>query len=112
VRDVHETSTATVAGDGSATVNIAGPHRTGTRWELRTVVVASTRASTGGYPTAAVYRGAAVPSLLLGESRTADKVTFDATTDVLFPGDTLLVVLADAEPGSTAVVNLYARELP
>lgn len=112
MRDVHETSTATVAGDGSATVRIPGPHRTGSRWELRTVVVSCPRATVGGYPTAAVYRGAAVPSLLLGESRTADKVTFDATTDVLFPGDELLTVIENSEPGGTVVVNLYAAELP
>jgi hypothetical protein len=112
VRDVHETGTATVAAAGTATVTIEGPHRTSTRWNLRTVVVASTRAGTGGYPTAAVYRGAAVPSLLLGESRTADKVTFDASTDVMLPGDSLIVVIGNAEPGSLVVVNLYATELP
>jgi hypothetical protein len=109
-REVRQTAQGIVSGSGSVTLNIPGPHRIGYRWNLATVVISSVRAATG-YPTASIYLSAVVPSALLGESRTADKVTFDASTDVMRPGDRLIIVIANALAGSTAVANLFAVEV-
>ncbi len=108
-RPVHETATGTSDVLGGCTLRIVGPHRTGDIWRLRTLVISSTKGS--GYPTAAVYRSAVVPSALLGESRAADKVTFNATTDELYPSDQLVIVLANVAPSTVVTANLYATEV-
>lgn len=109
-REVRQTAQGVASGSGTVTLNIPGPHRIGYRWNLSTVVISSSRAATG-YPSAAVYLSAVVPSALLGESRTADKVTFDASTDVMRPGDRLIIVMTNVLAGSPVVVNLFAVEV-
>jgi hypothetical protein len=106
------TGRAVVSGSGSATITIAGPP-SWWRVELSTVVVSSVRANTTSFPTCAVYRSTVTPSQLLGQSRSADAVTFDAAPgDVLLPGDQLIAVIAGALAGSTATVNAYGTQVP
>ena len=111
-RDVNETGRATVDASGTATVIVRGPHRTLTRWQLVTVTIQSTRVGDGTYPTAKVYRSLVADAAVIGTSRAADAVTFDASGDWLLPGDQLVVVVEGASPGTLATVNLFARELP
>ncbi len=111
MRTVFESARATTDGSGDATLRINGPHRIGTRWELSSVVVSCERDGTT-YPVASIYRSAVVPAQLMGESRSADRVTFDAKGDVLLPGDVLVVVVSGASPSTAVQVNLYGDEFP
>lgn len=108
VRNVRESATGTTDANGAVTLRIEGPHRTGSEWVCRALVLQSVKAA-AGYPQAAVYRTDVAPYALLGESRAADKVTFDSD-DVLVPGDTLVIVITGAEPNTSAVANLTAVE--
>lgn len=110
MRDVAESGRGTVGVDGSAIVALRGPHRNLSRWSLSSVVVTSTPPTGGGYPTARVYRSTVSDATLLGLSRAADRVTFDATGDWLHQGDQLIVIVENAEPATAVTVNLYATE--
>lgn len=106
------TGRAIASGSGAATVIIAGPPAWW-RIDLSTVVVASTRANTTSFPTCAVYRSTITPASLLGQSRSADAVTFDASPgDALLPGDQLIAVLAGVLAGSVVTVNAYGTQVP
>ena len=106
------TGRGTVNAGGAVTVTLAGPPAWW-RYDLSTVVCSVGLDSAGSRPTAAVYRGYIGQSQLLGTSRSADAVTFDASPgDVLLPGDSLIVVFANAAPGSTAVVNAFGEQVP
>lgn len=109
MRDVAESARGTVDAFGRALLTIRGPHRNGSRWALTSVVLRSTGTS-DGRPTAAVYRGTIASDTLLGESRAADSVTFDARGDWLHQSDQLLIVVENASPGSTVTANLFASE--
>lgn len=111
-RDVSGTATGTTDAAGTVMLTIPGPHRTGTRWSISSLTIESTRATTGGYPSASVYRSIVARSALIGTARTADTVTFDGQGDWLLPGDQLIAVIENAEPSTRATVNLYASELP
>lgn len=110
MRTVFESARGTTDGTGAATLRINGPHRIGSRWELSTVVVRCERDG-NTYPLASIYRSAVVPAQLMGESRSADRVTFDATGDVLLPGDVLVLVVTGAAPSTSVQVNLYGDEI-
>lgn len=112
MREVGTSATGTTTASGTVTLSIPGPHRIGTRWDLRTLVVQSERVGDGTYPTATVYRSIATPSAAIGTSRAADRVTFDASGDWLLPGDSLLVVIEGAAASSTATATLAAIEAP
>lgn len=75
------------------------------------MVVTSERVGDGTYPTATVYRSIVSPSLAIGTSRAADRVTFDASGDWLLPGDSLIVVVEGAAAASTAAASLAAVEV-
>lgn len=109
-REVRQTAQGVASGAGAVTLIIPGPHRIGYRWNLATLVLRSPKPAVD-YPQAAVYLSAITPSALLGESRTADKVTFDASTDVMRPGDQLIIVFTNVAPAGLAVANLYAVEV-
>lgn len=110
MRDVSESATGTTGLDGSALLVIRGPHRNLSRWSLQSLVVTSTRPTAGGYPIARVYRSTVSDATLLGISRAADKVTFDALGGWLLQGDQLLVIVDGAEPGQPVHANLFASE--
>lgn len=93
------------------TLQIPGPHRTGTRWSINSATIESTRAAIG-FPTASLYRSIVAASALIGTSRSADAVTFDGQGDWLLPGDQLIAVIEGAEPSTRATLNIYASELP
>jgi hypothetical protein len=106
------TGRATVAAGGTATVTVNGPPAWW-RYDISTVVISSSPPSAGVYPQASVYRGAITQSTLLGQSRSADKVTFEgAPGDTLLPGDALIVVMSQCLVGSTVVVNVYGEQVP
>lgn len=109
-REVTTSTRATTAADGSVTLALAGPHRVGTRWNLRTLVVTSDTVGDGTFPTAKVYRSVVSTSAIIGTSRAANAVTFDASGDWLLPGDQLLIVIENAAPTSTASATLSAVE--
>lgn len=89
-------------------MSLPGPIRHGYRWELKTLTVTSDRVGDGSYPTASVYRSIVSPSYLIGTSRAADRVTFAADGDWLLAGDSLLVLIEGAAPGTVAYVSLAA----
>lgn len=111
-REVITGGNATADGAGSALIVVAGPHRTATRWQLTSAVLTSTPVGDGTFPTARVYRSAINPANLMGTSRAADAVTFDASGDWLLPGDQLLVEIEQTSPGSVANFTLYGIEVP
>ncbi len=105
------TGRAVIPASGGVTVSLNGPPAWW-RYDLDTVVCTVGRVSTASLPTCNVYRGYIGQSQLLGHSRAADNVTFDAAPgDVLMPGDFLIVVFAGALVGSTAVVNAFGRQV-
>lgn len=106
------TGRATIGAGGTATVTVNGPPAWW-RYDISTVVISSTPPSAGVFPTADVYRGAVTQSTLLGQSRSADKVTFEgAPGDTLLPGDALIVLMAQCLPGTTVVVNVFGEQVP
>lgn len=109
-REVLTGRSATVDGSGVALIIVPGPHRTATRWQLTSATLTSVALGDGTFPTARVYRSAVDPAFLMGTSRAADQVTFDATGDWLLPGDQVVVRVENCQPGSLAVFNLYALE--
>jgi hypothetical protein len=108
--EVAQSGEAVSDAAGVATVIVRGPHRTGTRWALRTVVVVSQRVGDGTYPVATVYRGVVDQHSALGTSRAADRVTFNAAGDWLLAGDQLIIVITNTAPATRAVVSLTAVE--
>lgn len=109
-RETSRSATAVVDATGSATLRIAGPIVAGSRWELRTLVLSSQRVGDGTYPTATVYRSIEAPPYAIGTSRAADQVTFNASGDWLLAGDSLIVVIEQAAPGTIAQCALSAIE--
>jgi len=106
------TGRGTASGAGTVTVTVNGPPAWW-RYDISTVVVTATKPSAGVFPTADVYRGAITQSTLLGQSRSADKVTFEgAPGDSLLPGDSLIVVMAQCLAGSVVVVNVFGEQVP
>lgn len=106
------TGRATIGAGGTATITVNGPPAWW-RYDISTVVISSVPPSAGVFPTADVYRGAVTQSTLLGQSRSADKVTFEgAPGDTLLPGDALIVNMAQCLPGSVAVVNVFGEQVP
>lgn len=104
-------ATATTDGAGGATLRINGPQRMGLVRELSQVVINSTKTATGALPTAALYKSQVIRSQLIGESRAADKVTFEGFAgDQLYHGDQLIVVVAGAQPATTVTVNARGVE--
>lgn len=85
----------------------------GNRVQLSQVVIKSTPLGTGPLPQAALYISQIIRSQLIGESRAADKVTFEGFEgDELHQGDTLIVVLTGAAVGTNVTVNARGVELP
>lgn len=81
--------------------------------QLSQVVIKSTANATGALPQGALYRSQVIRSQLLGESRAADKVTFEGFAgDELFHGDQLIVVITGAAPTTTVTVNARGDERP
>lgn len=111
-RNVAASASGLADAGGAITLTIAGPHRNLSTWRLGTVVVTSQAPADGPLPTCAVYRSYVATSTLLGESRAADKVSFDASTDWLAQADSLIVVVAGAEPATRVTVNLFGTEYP
>lgn len=105
------TGRAVVPAGGAVNVILTGPPAWW-RYELSTVVCSVGLVSAAARPTAAVYRGYIGQSQLLGQSRAADAVTFQAAPgDMLLPGDSLIVVFAGCLVGSTAVVNAFGEQV-
>lgn len=105
------TGRAVAAADGTATVIVNGPPAWW-RYDISSVVITSTAARDDTYPTAAVYRGAITTPTLLGQSRSADRVTFAGQFgDVLQPGENLIVVMAFCLAGSTIVCNMFGEQV-
>ena len=106
-------ASATADGSGSATLRVNGPQRMGLVRQLSQVVIKSTAPGTGTLPQAALYKSLVVRAQLIGESRAADKVTFEGFAgDELHHGDSLVVVVTNALAGSTVTVNARGVEHP
>lgn len=110
-REVTTSARGTTSAAGSLTLSLSGPIRPGDRWELRTLTVTSERVGDGTYPTASVYRSIVSPAYLIGTSRAADRVTFDAEGDWLLAGDSLLIVIEGAAASTAAAAALSAIEV-
>lgn len=106
-------ASASTDGTGGATLRVNGPQRMGLVRELSQVVIKSTANATGGLPQAALYKSLVIRSALLGESRAADKVTFEGFAgDELHHGEQLIVVVTNATPATTVTVNVRGIERP
>jgi len=101
---------ATVPASGSVTVTLNGPPAW---WKYDLTTVVCTVGKNGQtFPECDVYRGWVADSQLLGHSRSADNVTFNAAPgDVLMPGDFLIVIFTAALVGSLAVVNAFGEQV-
>lgn len=111
MREASTSARGTTDASGAVTLSLPGPHRMGTKWQLRTLTLTSSRAGDGTYPTASIYRSIVSPSYLIGTSRAADRVTFDASGDWLLPGDALLVRIEGTAPATAATAALAAIEV-
>jgi hypothetical protein len=103
---------AVVDGTGTATVTVIGPRRIGTYWQIGQVILKGTPAGGSTGCNATVYRGAAIPSAVMGSSLIANADTLmGGIGDQLFPGDQLVVVATGLTPATRYYVTLFAREL-
>lgn len=111
MREVTTSARGTTDAAGAVTLSLPGPIRPLDRWDLRTLTVTSELPGDGTFPTAEVYRSIVSPAYLIGTSRAADRVTFDASGDWLLAADSLLVVIEGAAPASSATATLSAIEV-
>lgn len=105
---LRQQGATTVDGNGSATV-IMAPQGAGTRWYVSQIQVRTTSGATD-LSSAVVYRDAQLSGHEIARTDQGGSDTMGVSTPGIQPGDLLIVVWANADPGDIASATVYGDQ--